>query len=806
MTSSSLAMANDQNSDEGCKALMWLVAAQRPVTAVELYAIILIGRGQDNAFRAAGSFMTTQARNTADLFTEEKAISEIQALLGRKAVEFIREPGFGHHFCVRLALRYQETDGHSDNLFRLVPHIDFTKEEAHKYAASICLGICRTTTPRLANFRGDTPALFSLLTYAWTNWSLHIYLSSSQAWTSGLQLRNTFNNVVLDALNYLVTLDKQLLQCANSANKKGAGELALLSAEALELLEVPLGCLSDMVRAFTQESSLHILDILLAATIKVAFLGDARPFPTLHSHITQTSDGLVAMSTRHCHKTVHAKRNTSRIGGMNTDVFLFAVKWQKRLQDQDKEFLALLAESARHLRLLCITLSQGPLVQKLATEGSGSTFDTLLNLANFLEALSCVPFRSLMQKSYSEEHLELSRSESGECRARYHAWEDQEAEKLFIEHQSLPCLDEGLMRGVNSSDTVIRLTNAQVAILRMKRPFTARGQNDNSQWARAAKTEEDASPALVLAVLHRTHPGGLAYVEDINWIYLQLKSILLSDGYPPALARILVAIVINHIRTILVPWLGVDTWQNPLEQLRLSLSNPEVFLDEFHSYTWVWMAFSTFQRVALGFVAGQILEGALTSVSPTKLLPGFRHSQFYIVCYMVWVLTTAEYLFSHTINLFAVATAFWNLASSESEAGLSALRMVMAKRWPKMIPTAAQMLYLIRFTALPIVTLGVRTALNGHLGLSLFIGLVVVLARAIIVHRSFFFIALQMSGMFVAAGWFLVACWVLCEWFWDDPLGVKLHVERAVRREEVTQAVLARGLAHREEHRRSYWY
>ncbi|KAM7218659.1 hypothetical protein V8F06_005978 [Rhypophila decipiens] len=805
MKSSSSAMANDQNSDEGCRALMWLVAAQRPVTAVELHAVILIGRLQDNAFRAAGTFMTTQARNTADLFTEEKAISEIQALLGRKAVEFTREPGFGRHFCVRLALTHHETDDLYDNLFELVPDIDFTKEEAHKYAASICLGICRTTTLRLASFREEKPALFSLLTYAWTYWSLHIYLSSSQAWTSGIQLRNTFNNVVLDALNFLVTLDKQLLHCANSANKEGVGELALLSTEVLELLEVPLRCLSDMVRAFTEGSSLHTLDILLAATIKVASLGDARPFPTMHYHITPTSDGLAAMSTRHCHKTVHSKRTTSRIGGMDTDVFLFAVKWQKGLQDQDKEFLALFAESARHLRLLCVTLSQGPLVQKLAKQGTSAlTIDTLLNLATFLEALSCVPFRRLMQKSYSEDHLELSRSESGKCRARYHVWE--EGEKLFVEHQSLPCLDDGLMRGANSSDTVSRLTNAQLAILKMKRPLPTRGQNDDDQWARAVKAEDDASPALVLAVLHRTHPGGLAYVEDVNWIYLQLKSILLSDGYPPALVRILVAIVINHIRTIFVPWLGVDTWQNPLEQLRLSLSNPEVFLDEFHSYTWVWMAFSTFQRIALGFVAGRILEGALTSVSPTKLVPGFRHSQSYIICYMVWVLTTAEYLFSHIINLFAVATAFWNLASSESEAELLALRMVMAKHWPKMIPVVAQMLYLIRFTAIPVVTLGVRTALNGHLGLSLFIGLVVALARAIIVHRSFFFIALQMSGMFVAAGWFLVACWVLCEWFWDDPLGVKLHIQRAVRREEVTQAALARGLAHREEHRRSYWY
>ncbi|KAM7204854.1 hypothetical protein V8F33_001443 [Rhypophila sp. PSN 637] len=257
------------------------------------------------------------------------------------------------------------------------------------------------------------------------------------------------------------------------------------------------------------------------------------------------------------------------------------------------------------------------------------------------------------------------------------------------------------------------------------------------------------------------------------------RSFVISDGYCSAFGTMVCAIILNQVRFILLPWLGVDIWQNPIEQLRLARSNPDVFLDEYHAYSWKWFLFSAMQRevcsrlAALAAVKCMTTEQSLNSDSNPSCCGMLEW-----VCkvgYLVWIFATVEFLFSRSVSFCAVITAVWKLASGQSSHGRAALEIVTGLYWHKMFVTGVQVVRFGRFTVYPLFAEAASCLLDGRLGFPFFIGFLMTLVWAIIVHRSFFFIALQMSGMFIAFGWLMVGLWVLLgTCFADEPDGVKL--------------------------------
>ncbi|KAM7212434.1 hypothetical protein V8F06_012203 [Rhypophila decipiens] len=257
--------------------------------------------------------------------------------------------------------------------------------------------------------------------------------------------------------------------------------------------------------------------------------------------------------------------------------------------------------------------------------------------------------------------------------------------------------------------------------------------------------------------------------------------VISENGYcsSASFGTIVSAIILNHLRFIFFPWLAVDNirhHQNPIEQLRLARSNPDIFLAEYHAYSWKWFIFSAMQREVCSRLAA--LAGAVKWIDSNPASCGMLLEWLCKVGYLVWIFATVEFLFSRSVSFCAVITAVSKLVASgrQSNHRRAALVIVTGVYWPKMFVTGVQVVRFGRFTVYPLFAEVVACLLDRRLGFPLFIGFLMTLVWAITLHRSFFFIALQMSGMFIAFGWLIVGLWVLlgAAWFADDPDGVKL--------------------------------
>ena len=288
--------------------------------------------------------------------------------------------------------------------------------------------------------------------------------------------------------------------------------------------------------------------------------------------------------------------------------------------------------------------------------------------------------------------------------------------------------------------------------------------------------------------------------------WLELKSALLADGHCAAISQILVAIILNHIRIIFCPWLGSYVrYESPLEDLRLALLNPEVFLDQAlsSSYGLDWLVFGhTFKHI-VDIVGGQAMEKMLALVAErrkpggTFVSNGKREAMIMgalRVIYLVWVLANVEYVFTRSINTYSFLVAYYKLlmparynfgrVKGSLEVRHFILSMVLEKHLIQLPIHFWQLIWYIWYGLLPLLRKSVVRLLAGHPGLMLGIASVVGGVTAVIQYRSVFFISLQFSGMFVALGFAVMAVVWLAVEFVSDPVGLKLSTALAMKQGE----------------------
>lgn len=56
--------------------------------------------------------------------------------------------------------------------------------------------------------------------------------------------------------------------------------------------------------------------------------------------------------------------------------------------------------------------------------------------------------------------------------------------------------------------------------------------------------------------------------------YVAVRAILLQDGYGPALFKMVVAVLLNHVRRLTIPWLGQPLFLNTFEYMKLAAKTP----------------------------------------------------------------------------------------------------------------------------------------------------------------------------------------------------------------------------------------
>lgn len=245
----------------------------------------------------------------------------------------------------------------------------------------------------------------------------------------------------------------------------------------------------------------------------------------------------------------------------------------------------------------------------------------------------------------------------------------------------------------------------------------------------------------------------------------RLKDALLVDGYRVAFLQAVVAILINHIRRTLVPWLGAFMFYHPMDDLRLALSNPDVFVDQTLSYSWSWAVFSHLQTYLFGVLAiltTQVLllnNGRLPRSteercrsSPRAMIVSLEGAMHLCrIATGVYMLMTLDYIFcsgTHTISCLIAVSKL--LAGTKAEH--QALSQALVAHWTK-VPIAALMLWqYVRHALVPTFSGALLFAALGRPGL-----LITLLSTAggvasTIRWRARLFILLEMSPMFVVLG------------------------------------------------------
>ncbi|KAK3312993.1 hypothetical protein B0H66DRAFT_569326 [Apodospora peruviana] len=328
----------------------------------------------------------------------------------------------------------------------------------------------------------------------------------------------------------------------------------------------------------------------------------------------------------------------------------------------------------------------------------------------------------------------------------------------------------------------------------------------------SGRHQEPSSMVVFLKSLHASLLGGLepqfCGQKSIPETYPKLKSSVLADGYRAAFVRILIAIFINHIWTILFARLNVSgaMWYTPMENLRLARSNPDVFFVEFHSYSGMSLFLFALYHLALRYVgqtaaASMIAEKHSFSAGQPRREDAL--AEIRNVGYIVWVFATTELLFSRGVNMYAWFIAMSSLVSGE-DAGYAVLKSVVGTHMYQVLGVGVVAFHGTVKILLPLCLEALRLVVfNGQPGLALFIGFLVGAVSAVIAYRSIFFIALEVSGMFVATGWLVVALLVFATWFVDDRKGLKMNTVFARERGSRAKRLLSKEQTERVEILRS---
>lgn len=277
-----------------------------------------------------------------------------------------------------------------------------------------------------------------------------------------------------------------------------------------------------------------------------------------------------------------------------------------------------------------------------------------------------------------------------------------------------------------------------------------------------------------------------------NWT--PLKTALLANGYRVALLQGVIAILINHIRRTLIPWLGTFMFYHPLEDLRLAISNPDVFLGQTVSSSWAGALLSLLQRWltdALALWTTSILISNLGRVPQTTrdrvrtspravvvTLEGLMH-----LCKIsvgVYVLMTLDYVFCRSIHTVSCVIAFCKLATGGA-GGHIVLEQELGTHKAQSVLVLWMAYYYLFHGFRPAVSRALVAAVRGRLGLLVALMSVGGGVWATITWRARLYILLEMGPMFVVLGELLGLVVLLAREFVDDPLGMKAKAAVAKR-------------------------
>ncbi|KAK5662424.1 hypothetical protein OQA88_8335 [Cercophora sp. LCS_1] len=748
-------------------ALMWLSVTRRPLRAHELLVALRIEDSKDATLIER---LLTDGRNTDD----GKAATYLEGVLGH--VVATTRVGDGE---IRVALRDARMRGYLTELDH--GRLAFSTAEAHLVVTGVCMVVCSVSGLHLAQVH-DGERVSGLVLYAWSHWAGHLHLS-------GCTLGNDAAADLTDSMVFRVSVD--LLVFLGALNYVVTG---------------PITFPAELDRASCVGAVRHAQD---------ALQGPMTLLTAIVSHGAKYSQNLQA-----CRRMLELSRYPARRSGPRSNKYTATSSQagvlviDKLMADtahlfgeMDKRIIQDFADLARGLRVLSLVLVRTPLYDELLREyDSWSPLDVLVNGANWAENIASYPFWDILSGPALSQALHIT--DRGD--PNFHP-ADLVRHKIRNDGHRSHQQDESSVRRVPASEPTrpppgisrARWTAARaIYALGDSLPWTKRRTtitlNDPHFLVRRTSSFASFPPQLhrpsnplrhlrplippAMADLYNQHLTTFLarfnttspLTAPLTTAYHPLKTTLLSQGYRPALLTLSTAILLHHLRRLLLPSFAVYIWHTPLSSLRIALSNPDYFLTSHLCLSWPHLILAYLQKPLLDLVAPHL----------------------HPILYLTHLFATLEYTFSRSIYATAFSFATYRLLTRSRNHRLALLH-VIATHWTKIPPVAYQTYRTIVHGLAPLMVRSITHTLEGQPGLLVLAMSVMSGVTVLLKYRSTFFIAMEISDMFVAMGLFVIGSVLLGRELVMDPLGLVASTEEARRRGVRARSALPPGASDR---------
>ncbi|KAH7319589.1 hypothetical protein B0I35DRAFT_477927 [Stachybotrys elegans] len=224
---------------------------------------------------------------------------------------------------------------------------------------------------------------------------------------------------------------------------------------------------------------------------------------------------------------------------------------------------------------------------------------------------------------------------------------------------------------------------------------------------------------------------------------------LLSNGYGCAVAYAVAAVLINHIRRVLIPWIGHFLWRETLEGMKTARSSPHYYLQRSLNYEW--------QAIVFYLVIPQYcLTNGQRALENKLRLGTSAQGKMMDVCrvaYLVLALMTFETVYAETCCVAAQGYAYARILIWGSEAEAAFLEQLARERWDMLLVQAALVLCWLGTRALPTLKSVLEAAVRGHVEWAAMLGCLCYGTAYLVRYSNKYFILLEMRGMLLTFAW-----------------------------------------------------
>lgn len=233
--------------------------------------------------------------------------------------------------------------------------------------------------------------------------------------------------------------------------------------------------------------------------------------------------------------------------------------------------------------------------------------------------------------------------------------------------------------------------------------------------------------------------------------------------------QILAAVILNHVRRVLVPWLGQFIWWHAVENMKFARSSPHYFLESSSSFTWrevlFWMTGILAVSLSRKAVWRTLVKmEAVThdetdeSLKQRRNKPGNEDVKLGIctILYLAMSLTKMEMRYTQTSFSAAYIYGILRLVMYGSAAEKAFLYNCLYERWLHATFQCCLVLYWAYRCFLPTTGQVISATAAGQPAMGVFHCIIWGGTAYLVRYSNKYFILLELSDMLVTFGWMVL--------------------------------------------------